>query len=212
VLTVVVTAKRPVPGRVKTRLAPPLTLRAAAAVAAAALQDTLDAVDALAPWPRVLSFDGAADDWLRPGWTLFRQPTGGLDKRLAAALHATGHRPALLVGMDTPQLSAAQVRSFAPDRYDTCLGPAADGGYWAIGFADPRRHAAAALHGVPMSTEHTGEVQLRRLRALGLRVQLLDELVDVDTIASARTVAAQAPDSAFAATLHAVDDEALVRR
>lgn len=192
----VVLAKRPAPGRVKTRLCPPFTPAQAADLAAAALRDTLDTV-ALAPAEqRVLAFDGDPRGWVPAGWRHVRQPAGPLDRRIAAALVATGG-PALLVGMDTPQLTHRQLAAAELDRFDACLGPASDGGYWALGLADARQ-APAALHGVPMSTERTAELQLRRLRRLGLRVQVLDELVDVDTAAAAAVVAAQAPGSRFA--------------
>ncbi|MEP7179289.1 MAG: DUF2064 domain-containing protein, partial [Pseudonocardiales bacterium] len=125
------------------------------------------------------------------------------DHRLAAAFHAAGASPALLVGMDTPQLRSAQLSAFDPERYDACLGLATDGGYWAIGFRDPRL-AAPAILGISMSTAHTGAHQLRRLHRLGLREQLLDELRDVDTIADADEVAALIPGSAFAVALAAV--------
>jgi glycosyltransferase A (GT-A) superfamily protein (DUF2064 family) len=198
--TLVVIAKAPVPGRVKTRLVPPLTAEEAADVAGAALADTLRVADAVPARHRLLAFDGVADGWLPAGWRSSPQPAGGLDRRLAAAFEVAGPGPALLVGMDTPQARPAQLSAFDPEHYDACLGPASDGGYWAIGFRDPRRAARAVL-GVAMSTAHTGTDQLRRLDRLGLRVQSLDELTDVDTIDTAEQVAALVPGSAFAAAL-----------
>jgi glycosyltransferase A (GT-A) superfamily protein (DUF2064 family) len=56
-----------------------------------------------------------------------------------------------------------------------------------------------------MSAADTGRIQRRRLRRLGLRVTDLPWLRDVDTIADARAVAAQAPESRFAAALRALD-------
>jgi glycosyltransferase A (GT-A) superfamily protein (DUF2064 family) len=192
-------AKRPRPGRVKTRLVPPLTHTQAAAVAAAALRDTLRAVDATGADDRVLAFDGRMTGWLAPGWRAVRQPVGGLDERLAAAFGAAAG-PVVLVGMDTPQLRPEHLAAFDPQHFDACVGLSTDGGYWAIGFADPS-HAPAAIRGVPMSTPHTGAVQLNRLACLGLRVQQLDALTDVDTIDAAHHVAAEAPDTEFAAVL-----------
>ncbi len=197
--SVIVIAKRPRPGRVKTRLVPPLTHTQAAAMAAAALRDTLRAVDSARLDDRVLAFDGRVTGWLGPGWRAVRQPAGGLDERLAAAFAAVSG-PAVLVGMDTPQLRAPQLTAFDPRRYDAALGLSTDGGYWAIAFADPRL-APAAIRGVPMSAPDTGAAQLRRLAELGLRVQALDVLTDVDTIDTARDVGAQAPDTEFAAVL-----------
>lgn len=201
--TVIVLAKRPVAGRVKTRLVPPLTSTQAAAVAAAALTDTLDAASRTPAARRVLAFDGDPRGWLRPDWRLAAQPAGGLDARLVAAFGAAlPGRPAVVVGMDTPQLRD-ELAAFDPSRYDACLGPATDGGYWTIGFADPA-HAVATITGVPMSAATTGAVQLARLRAHGLRVQMLAPLTDVDTIDTALEVAALAPRTAFAAALAGV--------
>ncbi len=196
--TLVVLAKRPVAGRVKTRLCPPLTPGQAARLAGAALTDTLTAVDSAGAADRVLCFDGPVLGWLRPGWRHRAQCSGGLDVRLADAFAAAAG-PALVVGMDTPQLDADLLAGFDAHHHDACLGPSADGGYWAIGFADPSR-ATAALVGVPMSTERTFDHQLARLNSLGLRVQLLPLLVDVDTADDARAVAAAAPHTLFAAT------------
>lgn len=197
--TLVVLAKRPVPGRVKTRLTPPLTPAQAAEVAAASLRDTIAAVDAAPARHRLLSFDGAAEEWVPDGWLLTPQPRGGLDVRVAAAFAAAPAGPAFLVGMDTPQLAVPDL-TFDTERYDACLGPAVDGGYWAIGFADPAL-AGRAVIGVPMSTAQTGAAQRHRLESLGLRVQLLRPMVDVDDIHDAHTVAAQAPQSSFATAL-----------
>jgi glycosyltransferase A (GT-A) superfamily protein (DUF2064 family) len=201
--TAVVLAKRPRAGLVKTRMFPQLSYESAAKVAAAALRDTLATVGAAGFRHCVLSFDGDAVGWLPDGWLLHLQPEGGLDERIVAAIEAVPDGPVLLVGMDTPQLSARTLREFDPVRYDACLGVASDGGYWVIGFANAW-DAAATVLGVPMSVPSTGTEQLRRLRALGLRVQLLNELSDVDTVESARQVAAEAPHTEFARTLRSV--------
>jgi glycosyltransferase A (GT-A) superfamily protein (DUF2064 family) len=195
--TLVVLAKRPVAGRVKTRLCPPFTAGEAAALADAALRDTLDTADRVIAANRVLAFRGKGDEWQRSGWQLVRQSSGSLDRRLAAALAAAG-TASVLVGMDTPQLCAHHLDGVDLVRHDACLGLATDGGFWAIGLAD-HRLAHSALRGVAMSRSDTGAAQLTRLRALGLRVQLLDELTDVDTAESAHTVAAAAPQTRFAA-------------
>jgi hypothetical protein len=201
--TAVVLAKRPQAGLVKTRMFPQLSYEAAAEIAAAALRDTLATVGAAGFRHCVLSFDGDPVGWLPEGWLLHRQPAGGLDERIVAAIEAAPDGPVLLVGMDTPQLSARALHEFDPVSYDACLGVATDGGYWVIGFANAW-DAAAAVLGVPMSVPSTGTEQLRRLRELGLRVQLLDELSDVDTVAAARQVATEAPNTDFARTLRTV--------
>lgn len=197
-----VVAKEPLPGRVKTRLVPPLTYAQAAELASVALVDSLRTASTLPARQHLVVLDGDPGGWLPPTWRWTAQSTGGLDARLSDAFsHAAG--PALLIGMDTPQLRVEQLVEFDPDRYDACLGLAKDGGYWAIGFADPA-HASSAISGVPMSTSRTGEAQFQRLRARQLRVQLLETLEDFDTFDAAIRVAAVKPAGAFAHAVHAM--------
>ncbi|MFD8302162.1 DUF2064 domain-containing protein [Streptomyces sp. NPDC059690] len=191
-VTLLVIAKEPRPGRVKTRLTPPFTPREAAGLAEAALADTLDVVARTPARRRVLVLEGAPGPWLPPGFEVVRQCAGGLDERLAAAFaHCDG--PALLIGMDTPQVTEALLTvDFAG--CDAYFGPAADGGFWALGLAEPD---PGLLRGVPMSTPLTGAAQ--RARLTGLHVRDLPELRDVDTADDARLVASAAPHGRFAA-------------
>jgi uncharacterized protein len=210
-VALVVIAKAPVPGHAKTRLSPPCTPEEAAELAAAALRDTLAAVAATPARRRVLALDGDADGWVPQGFEVVPQQGAGLGERLAHALAAAGG-PALVVGMDTPQLTPALLGAAARrlEEMDAVLGPADDGGYWTIGL---RRPHARVFEGVPMSTAHTGLSQLRQLAALGLRTGLLAPLRDVDTIADAAAVARACPESRFAAAYrrvsaaHAADHE-----
>jgi glycosyltransferase A (GT-A) superfamily protein (DUF2064 family) len=204
--TVIVIAKAPVPGRVKTRLVPPFTPSQAAQLAAAAIADTLRAAALVPAATHLLVLDGRSDALgvAVDGWTVIPQVDGGLDARLVAAFAAADPAgPAVLVGMDTPQLRPADLIAFDPARFDAGLGLAADGGYWTIGFRDPA-HAAATIAGVPMSQGDTGAHQLVRLHAAGLRVQSLGELCDVDTYADAQLVAALAPTTEFGQTFAAL--------
>jgi glycosyltransferase A (GT-A) superfamily protein (DUF2064 family) len=104
--------------------------------------------------------------------------------------------------MDTPQLTPALLApALAADAWRHCdayFGPAADGGFWALGFAEPDPEL---VRGVPMSTPTTGAVQRRRLTDAGLRVRDLAPLRDVDTAADAAEVAALAPGTRFARAL-----------
>jgi rSAM/selenodomain-associated transferase 1 len=201
--TLIVLAKAPVPGRVKTRLTPPLTPERAAEVARAALEDTLAAVagSQLAD-RRVLALDGQPDGWLPPGFDVVGQRGDGQAERLAAAFDDVGG-PALLIAMDTPQvtpqlLDAGLAR--LADGAGAVFGAAADGGYWTIGLARPD---ARVFDGVPMGERHTGAAQRARLRALGLATHHLPPLRDVDTFEDALAVAASAPDGRFARALRA---------
>ncbi|MFY9931655.1 MAG: TIGR04282 family arsenosugar biosynthesis glycosyltransferase [Streptosporangiaceae bacterium] len=192
--TLLVIAKQPRPGRVKTRLVPPCTPEQAAALAEAALADTLHTVLAAPARRRVLVLDGEPGPWLPPGFDITPQCAGGLDERLAGAFAAV-RGPALLIGMDTPQLTPALLR-VDWEVADAWFGPAADGGFWALGLRVPD---PALVRGVPMSTADTGTSQRARLRAAGLRVADLPLLRDVDTAADAVAVSRLAPWSRFAA-------------
>jgi len=196
VTTLLVIAKEPRPGRVKTRLTPPFTPEQAAALAEASLVDTLHVLLATPARRRVLVLDGAPGPWLPPGFDVVPQCGGGLDERLAAAF-AGCDGPALLIGMDTPQVTPALLTVDFAD-CDAYFGPAEDGGFWALGLADPD---PALLRGVPMSTPTTGAVQRARLTAAGLRVRDLPPLRDVDTAYDAELVAAEAPEGQFAKEL-----------
>jgi glycosyltransferase A (GT-A) superfamily protein (DUF2064 family) len=196
--TVIVLAKECVPGRVKTRLTPPFSPEEAAALAAASLADTLEAAGRVEADRHLLWFDGAAPRGT--GFDVVQQPSGGLDRRIAAAFEATTDR-AVLVGMDTPQLDPAVLQAVLDDEdADAWFGPAADGGWWALGL-DPGHRRGDLIRGTPMSTDVTGASQLLRLSAAGLRVRRLPTLTDVDHVEEAFTVAEAAPESRFAALL-----------
>jgi rSAM/selenodomain-associated transferase 1 len=197
----VVIAKAPRPGHSKTRLCPPCTPRQAAALARAALVDTLDAVRATPASRHVLVLDGDRGDWLPEGFEVVPQRGGSLDERLANAFEDVAG-PALLIGMDTPQVTPRDLQAalarLADPRIDAVLGPAPDGGYWAIGLREPD---AEAFLGVPMSSARTCRAQRARLSRLGLRVGELPALRDVDRIADAHAVAELAPTGRFARAL-----------
>ncbi|PZF85567.1 TIGR04282 family arsenosugar biosynthesis glycosyltransferase [Jiangella anatolica] len=199
---VLVVAKEPVPGRVKTRLCPPLTPAEAARVAAAALADTLDAVARCGAGRRILALDGRPGPWLPAGFDVVPQAHGSLGDRLAAAWsHVDG--PCVQIGMDTPQLTPTLLDHALSlvtggDARTAALGPAADGGWWALGL---RRWRRGVFDGVPMSTAQTAARQRDRLTALGLTVTPLPVLRDIDTADDAAAVAAAAPSTRTAAVL-----------
>jgi uncharacterized protein len=199
--TLVVIAKDPQPGRSKTRLCPPCAPAQAAELAAAALADTLDVVARTPATRRVLVLDGDAARWRRRGLQIIPQRGEGLAERLAAAF-ADVAPPALLVGMDTPQVTVELLADGlkALIDHDAVLGPAYDGGYWSVGL---RRADEDAFRAIPMSCETTLFRQRERFAALGLATYEQPALRDVDTIADAHAVAAAAPDSRFA---HALAD------
>ncbi len=203
-VALLVIAKQPLPGTAKTRLCPPCSPGQAASLAGAALLDTLDVVQRTPAERKVLVFEGDARGWQRDGLEVISQRGTGLGERLAAAFEDVAG-PALLVGMDTPQLTSDLLLDGmrALDvGCDAVLGPALDGGYWSVGLRQPSR---AVFDGVPMSVASTLRWQRARLSALALRVYEQMVLRDIDTIEDAHAVAAQAPDSRFAAALASIE-------
>jgi glycosyltransferase A (GT-A) superfamily protein (DUF2064 family) len=194
--TLVIIAKECLPGRVKTRLHPDVSFEQAAALAAASLADTLAVGAELAADRRILAYDGIVPPPDSQLFEVLPQSSGDLDERLATVFDAlTG--PTFLVGMDTPQLRAADLASLFPWPADTdfAFGAAHDGGFWSLGMREPR---GDLIRGIPMSRDDTGARQLERLRATGGRIRMLPPLTDIDTISEARAVADLAPTTRFA--------------
>lgn len=217
---VLVVAKAPVPGRVKTRLGATVGMHAAADLAAAALLDTLAACLAAYGLERChLALSGDLAEARRghdllaatEGWTLHEQRGDGLGERLAHAhgdvAAATGGAPVVQVGMDTPHLSPRVLREAgdaitAPT--DAVLGLADDGGWWLLGVGST--DLLAHLAEVPMSVGTTGAETRAALERAGADVRLVDPLADVDEEDDARAVALAAPGSAFASAWRALAD------
>lgn len=194
--TIIVLAKEPLPGRVKTRLQPDFTPAEAASLAAACLSDTLAAVRASPIRRRILAWEGDPDGW-HDGFEVLPQPDGTLNDKLARAFAdsfpANGDdllRPTLLIGMDTPQVTPQLLNSDWGSS-DAVIGLCDDGGFWAIGLrgVDPE----AVFSGIEMSTDRTGAAQLARLVALGLSTRLLPPLSDVDRPADVEKISYQYP-------------------
>lgn len=201
-VNLLVLAKEPRPGRVKTRLCPPCSPHDAAELAAASLADTLAAARECGADDVVVALDGRPGEWLPDGVAVVPQGSGGLDQRLACAWsQMTG--PTVQIGMDTPQLTAAALAdaldTLTRPGVDATFGPAVDGGWWAVGLQQPDRRA---FLGIAPSRPDTGRHQRDRLRQMGLRVTDLPWVRDVDDIGDARAVAAAAPGTAFARALH----------
>jgi len=201
VTQLLVLAKVPISGRVKTRLCPPCTPDQAAAIAEAALADTLDAVRAADVPRRVIAFD---QESTVDGFDVIQQHGDGLAERIAHAFADTSAQsiePIVQIGMDTPQVTASLLEDAVRllTTADAVLGSAEDGGWWALGLRNAA-HAALLLP-VPMSTSDTGRLTLAALENAGLTVTQLPMLRDVDTMDDARAVAEITPGSRFAAAV-----------
>jgi len=185
-------AKEPRAGEVKTRLCPPLAPAEASAFYACMLDDVLETSAAaatelgLAPHLYVTPSD-ACERLARRAPPGFRvRPQEGPDlgarmERAAAEVAAAGAAPLLLRGSDSPTLGAAECRAglAALVEVDLALSPDPDGGYNLVAL----RRAVPGLFAHPMSTPRVLEETLARARALGLRSRLLAPGFDVDSFA-----------------------------
>lgn len=180
--------KAPLPGTVKTRLASGIGAKAALAAYRAMVADVLAAADASGLATTLCYTPPNAQDVVRelcgPERLLRPQADGDLGARMAEALADALARAdaALLVGSDLPLLTGALLAE-AVARLTSCdavLGPAEDGGYYAVGFTQegfcPEIFAA-----MPWSSSRVAALTRRRLEAAGRRVALLPVLPDCDT-------------------------------
>jgi rSAM/selenodomain-associated transferase 1 len=185
-------AKPPRAGRVKTRLSPPLPPAEAAAVYEASLRDVI----ALAARERgrveVWHAGGARGErWFArefPHILLREQAAGDLGERLCDAFarsFADGAQRVVVIGSDAPTLPDPVLTSAFEDLgeadADVVVGPTLDGGYYLIGLravAWPR--AGRLFGGVPWSTDTVFQRTLERAHAAGLAVRVLPGWYDVD--------------------------------
>lgn len=187
--TLVLFAREPVPGRVKTRLAPALTAEGAARLYRAFLEDA-SRVYSDPAWAAVVDAEPDPDTAdlaaiFPPPWRIETQSAGDLGARLAAAFErerALGADSTLAVGSDHPSLPRRSLhRLFERVALgeDAAIIPARDGGYCAIalsGSVEPE----AVFRGIPWSSPTTLVTTLERLREAGLSVVLGEPAYDVD--------------------------------
>jgi uncharacterized protein len=180
-------AKAPTPGYVKTRLTPPLSARQAAALYRAMLRDTIDRLQALDDVDVYVAVDAPADaiDIFPSAWQVFPQCDGSLGDRLADAwrvlqTRAQAFGPVLAIGADSPTVPLAYMQQGwdALMRADMVLGPTTDGGCYAIGL----RAAPEDIFDTIYWSTHVVYAQLRqRMVDRGRAVATLSAWYDIDT-------------------------------
>lgn len=181
-------AKRPIAGEVKTRLQPTYTPERAARIAATLIRQTVEL--AASAWPGNIYLCGAPDaaDPLfhelagRFGVALRGQGGGDLGARMQRAL-AWGiarHGAAAVLGCDVPHCpwEILDEANAALARRDNVLGPSDDGGYYLIGLTQDRPQL---FHGIPWGGARVLAATLERAQPLGLEFRLLPPLRDIDT-------------------------------
>ncbi|MGH8994594.1 MAG: TIGR04282 family arsenosugar biosynthesis glycosyltransferase [Acidimicrobiales bacterium] len=199
---VLVMAKAPRPGLVKTRLAPMLGDDRCASLQAVLVARTVRTAVALAPAATFVAFDppdarGELAGLVPPGVELLVQRGQHLGERLAAAVddvHSAHPAALVVVGTDIPMLEARHLRAAfeaLEDGDDVVLGPAYDGGYYLAGMSRPEPslfNIAPELWGGPNVLAAT----MAQVSLAGLHGGLLEVLRDLDTPEDALALAAEA--------------------
>lgn len=186
---IAVMAKEPGPGRVKTRLCPPLTPREAAHLYAAFLLDSIELVADIPGTDPFLAYDppSAAEFFRRMvprSVECVPQGTGDLGTRLSRisrGLFVRGYRRVVVIASDTPHLPRDCIRRALDllDETDVVLGPCDDGGYYLVGSRVP---APALFEGIAWSTLAVLEQTVGRAEDAGLGWAVLPPCYDIDTI------------------------------
>jgi uncharacterized protein len=134
----VIMAKAPVAGRVKTRLAHDIGVAAATGFARHSIGNTVSRASRRGAWQTVLAVAPdsavAAAGWPR-GVQVIAQGAGDLGARMQRIVDQAEPGPMVIIGTDIPGLRTAYIRHAFQllGRYDVVVGPATDGGYWLIG-------------------------------------------------------------------------------
>ena len=196
-----IVARQPLPGRVKTRLTPPLSPREACALYEAALRESVARFVA-GPFQPVLCWTGRRR-WFAlafPGTALLWQGRGDLGARLAritAALFAAGGGPVAVAGSDSPDLPLPLMEKAlgALRKADAAVVPSADGGYALLALNRP---APQLFTRIPWSTPEVLAATRRRALEHGLRLAVTDPWDDLDDRDSLARLLARSPGCATA--------------
>ncbi len=186
----IIFAKRPVPGRVKTRLSPPLSPEQAAELYRCMLEDILAKTATLAGVDKRIFYETDEDaaaffSGIAAGMSCAPQEGKDLGERMANAfgeLIAEGYGRVAIIGTDLPDLPLAYVEEafglLESGEVDAVFGPSEDGGYYLLAMREPH---GELFRDVPWSTGKVLEKSLERANEAGVRVALLPVWHDVDT-------------------------------
>ena len=197
----VIFAKAPIPGQVKTRLCPPLTHDEAATLHGSFVLDTLERTNVAViklkvPFDRYLACTPSSTLVFfkimeeRQGVKLIDQEGQDLGERMHRTFEAfftRGYRHVLIVGTDVPSLPLSYYQQALEllEKHDLVLGPALDGGYYLIGL---NQSAPALFENMPWSTDRVLPLTRAKADSLGLRMAFLPEWRDIDRMEDLQTL------------------------
>lgn len=186
----IIFAKRPAPGRVKTRLSPPLSPEQAAELYRCMLLDVLAKAATLPGVDKRIFYEPEEDAAAffaetAAGMECFPQNGKGLGEKMANAfseLFAMGYGRVAIIGTDLPDLPMGYVEEafgrLESGEIDAVFGPSEDGGYYLLALREPH---GELFRDVPWSSGEVLAKSLERAEEAGVRVSLLPTWHDVDT-------------------------------
>lgn len=200
----IVFAKAPVAGSVKTRLVPPLNPGQAAVLHEAFVRDTLESFQTLPDVSLELHTDIETDAWRDLHVPRSLQDEGDLGLKMLRALERallSGAPQAAIAGGDVPTLPLAHIQCLLQTDADVAFGPTDDGGYYAIAA---RRTHPDMFAGVRWSTPHALDDTLVACQAAGLSTALGPSWFDIDSVADLErlTAARRLPPHTASALRH----------
>ncbi|MBM3761448.1 MAG: glycosyltransferase [Acidobacteria bacterium] len=179
---ILVFAKAPVPGRVKTRLQPVLSPEECAELHRSFVGDVLEGLQGFnGEVDLELHLDQAFDDWREFDVPRELQSGGDLGERMwnaAQNAFSKGRTQVMILGSDAPTLPIEHLKQLLDSSADVAFGPTEDGGYYAVMF---RRLKPAVFDGVEWSTESTLEQSMTGVRKAGLSAELGPGWYDIDS-------------------------------
>jgi rSAM/selenodomain-associated transferase 1 len=186
----VIVAKEPVPGKVKTRLFPKLSPAVAADLYRCFLHDRIQEVSTLNEVDRAIAYtpEDAGKTFTTlalDGFELFAQQGKHLGERLNNIFlekFSQGYNAVSIVDSDSPDLPKSLIKEsfelLLSKRADIVFGPCYDGGYYLVGMRKPHPEL---FRNIPWSTENVLSATLEKARKIGLNVKLLTRWNDLDT-------------------------------
>jgi len=186
----VIVAKEPVPGKVKTRLFPKFSPAVAADLYRCFLHDRIQEVSTLNGVYRAIAYtpENARETFMTlalDGFELFAQQGKHLGERLNNIFLeklSQGYKAVSIVDSDSPDLPKSLIEEsfelLLSKRADIVFGPCYDGGYYLVGMRKPHPEL---FRDIPWSTENVLSVTLEKARKMGLNVKLLSAWNDLDT-------------------------------
>ena len=189
-IAIIIFAKAPVAGEVKTRLCPPLTPDEAASLHGSLVLDVVERCQPIKEYDRILAGSPTSQHpFFRALEARFKVPVwdqvgDDLGTRMAAAFkRALGspYRAALVIGTDIPGLTGTFLKMAGKnlEQYDVVLGPTVDGGYYLIGL---RTQIPELFENIPWSTDRVFAFTEEKVAKMGLRLKVLPMLRDLDTV------------------------------